>query len=100
SEDFVMRDETGLMFLDYRQPLRIWEWLFGLFRAGQYQGKEVRVTGWYRRSPVPYFEVKYLEVIDCSLPNRTTYSYYAQYAFAVIVMVVGAAVSVFALIPH
>ena len=36
SEDFVMRDATGILFLDYRQPLRIWEWLFGLFRAGEF----------------------------------------------------------------
>ena len=85
-----MRDDTGLMFLDYRQPLRIWEWLFGLFRAGQYQGKEVRVTGWYRRAPVPYVEVKHIEVLDHSLPDRRTYSYYAQYVFAGIIAAVGA----------
>lgn len=24
SEDFVMRDETGIIFLDFRQPLAIW----------------------------------------------------------------------------
>jgi Zn-dependent protease with chaperone function len=89
SEDFVVQDNTGLIFLDYRQPLRIWEWLFGLFRAGQYQGKDVRVTGWYRRSPVPYVEVKLIEVIDGSLPSRRTYSYYAQYVFAGVVAVLG-----------
>src|SRR5262249_46055916 len=75
SEDFVVQDTTGLIFLDYRQPLRIWEWLFGLFKAGQYQGKDVRVTGWYRRSPVPYVEVEQIEVIDGSLPSRPTYHF-------------------------
>src|SRR5262249_16908562 len=75
SEDFVVQDNPGLIFLDYRQPLRIWEWLFGLFKAGQYQGKDVRVTGWYRRSPVPYVEVKQIEVIDGSLPSRPTYHF-------------------------
>src|SRR5947209_19581468 len=40
SEDFVVRDPTGIMFLDYRQPLSLWNWLFGLFRAEQYQGRE------------------------------------------------------------
>ena len=44
SEDFVMRDATGILFLDYRQPLRIWEWLFGLFRAGDFTGKTVEVA--------------------------------------------------------
>lgn len=57
SEDFVMKDATGIMFLDYRQPLGIWELLFGLLKAGEYQGKDVVVTGWYRRSPVPYVQI-------------------------------------------
>ena len=62
SEDFVMRDATGILFLDYRQPLRIWEWLFGLFRAGDFTGKAVEVVGWFRRAPVPYLELKSITV--------------------------------------
>lgn len=58
SEDFVMKDGTGIMFLDYRQPLAIWEALFGLLKAGKMAGKEVQVEGWYRRSPVPYVEIR------------------------------------------
>ena len=57
SEDFVMRDDTGIIFLDYRQPLGVWEFFFGLMKAGQYQGEEVIVEGWYRRSPIPYVEI-------------------------------------------
>ena len=62
SEDFVMKDDTGIMFLDYRQPLAIWEWLFGLLKAGRYEDREVVVQGWYRRSPVPYVELKSIEL--------------------------------------
>lgn len=58
SEDFVMKDDTGIMFLDYRQPLAIWEALFGLLKAGKMAGKEVYLEGWYRRSPVPYVEIR------------------------------------------
>ena len=57
SEDFVMRDGTGILFLDYRQPLHIWEWLFGLFRAGQFAGKPVEAVGWFRRRSVPGTQV-------------------------------------------
>src|SRR5205823_1902493 len=39
SEDFVLRDRTGIIFMDYRQPFAIWDFLFGLFRAGQYQAR-------------------------------------------------------------
>ena len=60
SEDFVMRDETGIIFLDYRQPLAIWEFFFGLLKAGEFQGANVTVEGWYRRAPVPYIEVRSL----------------------------------------
>jgi len=60
SEDFVMKDDTGIIFLDYRQPLAIWEFLFGLLKAGKYNGQEVSVEGWYRRAPVPFVEINRL----------------------------------------
>lgn len=60
SDDFVMKDATGIMFLDHRQPLAIWEMLFGLFKAGKYDGKDVVVVGWYRRAPVPFVQVKHM----------------------------------------
>lgn len=58
SEDFVMQDESGIIFLDLRQPLGIWEALFAIIKAGAFQGKEVVAKGWYRRAPVPYVELK------------------------------------------
>ncbi len=91
SEDFVMQDRTGILFLDYRQPLAIWNWLFGLFRAGRYQGKEVRVTGWFRRAPVPFLELWSLEVLDGSEPSRRTYSYITQVVVAWVIVAAGAA---------
>ncbi|GEM_PF-230031 len=57
SEDFVMRDDTGIMFLDYRQPIAIWEAMYGLLKAGGYTGKDVVIEGWYRRAPMPYIEI-------------------------------------------
>jgi Zn-dependent protease with chaperone function/Zn-finger nucleic acid-binding protein len=61
SEDFVMQDETGIIFLDYRQPLALWELIFGLLQAGSYTGKQVTVQGWYRRSPIPYVQIHTIE---------------------------------------
>jgi Zn-dependent protease with chaperone function len=63
SEDFVLRDDTGIMFLDYRQPLAIWESLFGFTRARAFQGANVRVNGWYRRAPQPFLQIDRIEVI-------------------------------------
>jgi Zn-dependent protease with chaperone function/Zn-finger nucleic acid-binding protein len=91
SEDFVMRDGTGILFLDYRQPLRIWEWLFGLFRAGEFAGKAVEVVGWFRRAPLPYLELKSLTVDGVT---RNSYARHARYFFAVLIAVVGAGLTV------
>ena len=87
SEDFVMRDSTGILFLDYRQPLRIWEWLFGLFRAGEFAGKAVEAVGWFRRAPLPYLELKSITVDGVT---RNSYARHAQYAWAVLLASVGA----------
>jgi Zn-dependent protease with chaperone function len=93
SEDFVIQDPTGILFLDYRQPLALWDWLFGLMRAGRYQGKEVRVTGWFRRAPMPYLEIYRLEVLDESQPSRTCYTYWATLVGCAILAILGVAVA-------
>ncbi|MHB1560679.1 MAG: M48 family metalloprotease [Isosphaeraceae bacterium] len=91
SEDFVMRDGTGILFLDYRQPLRIWEWLFGLFRAGEFTGKPVEVVGWFRRAPMPYLELKSITVDG---RKRESYARHARYIWAALLAVIGIALIV------
>lgn len=86
SEDFVLQDKTGIVFLDYRQPLAIWNFLFGVLRAKHYIGEEVKITGWYRRSPVPYVEIKTLETAS----GRTScYVFNIKIIFSVILMILG-----------
>jgi Zn-dependent protease with chaperone function/Zn-finger nucleic acid-binding protein len=86
SEDFVMRDATGILFLDYRQPLRIWEWLFGLFRAGEFAGKPVEAIGWFRRAPLPYLELKSITVDGVT---RNSYARHARYLGAILLAIIG-----------
>lgn len=64
SEDLVIQDQTGFMLLDYRQPFAIFDAWFGLFRAQGLVGKAVRLTGWYRRAPMPYVEMWKLEELS------------------------------------
>jgi Zn-dependent protease with chaperone function len=90
SEDFVMQDATGILFLDYRQPLSIWQWLFGLMRAGGMAGKNVEVTGWFRRAPVPYLEINEF-LVDGT--RRTCYSRHAKYFFAALATIAGLALA-------
>lgn len=62
NEDFVIQDETGIIFLDYNQPINIVNKIFALFKSKEYFDKQIKVKGWYRRSPVPYIELKTMEI--------------------------------------
>ena len=74
SEDFVIQDETGIIFLDYNQPLKVINKLFAIFKSKEYFDKIITVKGWYRRSPVPYIEIKSME-IDGRIKKIHTYIY-------------------------
>lgn len=91
SEDLVLQDETGYIFLDYRQPLAIWELLFGLFRAKGIIGQEVEVEGYYRRAPVPFVEMYSLKTPDGKV--RRCYVSMLKILFSVLAMGVGLALA-------
>lgn len=78
SEDFIIQDESGIIFLDYRQPLPLWETFFGLLKAGGYQGKTVVVKGWYRRAPVPFLEISEITIKESAV-SRRCYTRFAKY---------------------
>ena len=62
NEDFVLKDRTGIILLNYNQPLFIINKLFALFKSKENFGKIAKVQGWYRRNPTPYIEIKSFEV--------------------------------------
>ncbi len=72
NEDFVIKDETGIIFLDYNQPLNVINKIFALFKSSEYFDKDVVVEGWYRRSPVPYVEI-YKYTVDGKEKKIYTY---------------------------
>lgn len=74
NEDFVIKDDTGIMLLDYNQPVNIINKIFALFRSKEYFNKIVKVKGWYRRSPVPYIEIYTME-IDGKIKKCHTYTF-------------------------
>lgn len=86
SEDFVMQDDTGIIFLDYRQPLPLWDFFFGLLRGAQYQHESVAVTGWYRRAPVPYVELSALTTQD---GTRRCYTYHGKLVVSIALILAG-----------
>ena len=62
NEDFVLQDDSGIIFLDYNQPLFILNKIFAIFKAKENIDRHAVIKGWYRRSPVPYVELYTMEV--------------------------------------
>lgn len=87
SEDFVMQDETGIIFLDYRQPIPLWDFFFGLLRRARYHDQEAEVIGWYRRAPVPCIELRGIKAKGEK--ERRCYTYLAKYVWAGILAIAG-----------
>ena len=74
NEDFVVQDETGIVFLDYEQPLFLINKIFALFKSPEYFDKVVTARGYYRRAPVPFIQLKEL-VIDGEVKKCHTISW-------------------------
>ncbi len=87
SEDFVMQDETGIIFLDYRQPILLWDFFSGLLRRARYDNQEAEVIGLYRRAPVPYTELRSIKVGGDA--ERKCYAYIIKYVVAEISIIAG-----------
>ena len=47
---------------------------FAIFKSKEYFDKTIKVKGWYRRSPVPYIEIKEME-IDGKIKKCYTYTW-------------------------
>lgn len=86
SEDLVLQDATGFIFLDYRQPWRVIDFWFGLFRTPGLIGREAVVEGWYRRAPVPYVEMKRLSYEGRS---HRCYTYHVKLIVALLTCAIG-----------
>lgn len=89
SEDFVLQDVSGLMILDYHQPIPLWNFFFGFFKAEEYQSQEITVTGWFRRSPVPYLEINHLTVTAGDGGRTRCYGYISSLLWAALAIAVG-----------
>ena len=92
SKNLVLRDQSGHITLQYRQPLLVLELLFGWLKAAKYKGRAVRVFGWYRRAPVPYVEISHVEMEDGNRSDGIVCHYRAGHlALAAVLALAGAA---------
>lgn len=84
NENFVLLDETGIVLLNYKQPLKFWDKIFALFGSKNYLNKDVEVKGWFRRSPVPYIDMLEFKVGD---KTKKLYSYIFGWVWRIIIAV-------------
>ena len=94
NEDFVIKDDSGIMFLDYNQPLTIVNKIFALFKSKEYFDKKIKIKGWYRRSPVPYVELKTMEIDG---KEKKVYTYDFAIAGYIIASIIGIILIIFGL---
>ncbi len=82
SEDLVLQDATGFMVLDYRQPIRLLEFLFGWIKAEKLIGQQGEAYGWYRRAPRPYFEMRRLKLENGEVVTSYLYPFGQFFIYA------------------
>ncbi len=87
NEDFILQDDSGIIFLDYNQPVRIVNTIFAIFKSKEYFDKEITVKGWYRRSPVPYVELKTMEIDGV---EKKVYTY----TFKKVLLIIGLVIAI------
>ncbi len=64
SGEYILKDDTGPIILDQKLPHKTFEFMFGVLRGRDLLGDNARITGWFRRSPIPYVEVETLKIHD------------------------------------
>ena len=72
SEDYIVKDKTGILFVDYKQPLRILDKIFAIFKSAKYVDQDVIIRGWYRRNPTPFIEIYEWEALG---EHKKIYTY-------------------------
>ncbi|MHA1910993.1 MAG: M48 family metalloprotease [Candidatus Kariarchaeaceae archaeon] len=92
SEDLVLQDESGIITLDYENPLGI-NIFYSLFKVPRTIGQKARVVGWFKRTPRPVLVIHKMEVNNVG--DTRTYWRFTRYF--VLWFIIGAA---FALIAY
>jgi hypothetical protein len=91
SPDFVLRDDTGMLFILYRQSIPFARLLFALTGADTLIGRKVEICGWFRRGLRPYIEMSSLTTAEGV--TRRAWSRWVQYILAAAAIVIGFALS-------
>jgi len=90
---FLDKDETGLMYINYRFGLRIVDFFWAITKVDRLIGQRVRIKGWYRRGPMPYLQIDTLETETGK--RYRNYSKHMTYILAVVFFIISALIFYF-----
>ncbi|MFN3477806.1 MAG: M48 family metalloprotease [bacterium] len=92
SEDVLLKDNTGFIYVDYRTGISWGDLAYGFFVTKNLIGKKAKIKGYFRRSLFPYFEV--IEIIT---EDGKKYRSYFKYLWlgVNILLLIAAILSVF-----
>ena len=88
SEDYIVKDKTGILFVDYNQPLKLLDKIFAIFKSAKYVNQDVIIRGWYRRNPTPFIEIYEWE---CLGEHKKIYTYKTKLFFYGLMFALGIA---------
>ncbi|MEN3015306.1 MAG: M48 family metalloprotease [bacterium] len=74
SEDVLLRDNTGFIYVDYKTGISFGDLMYGFFITKGLIGQEATIKGYYRRSLFPY-----IEVIEIKTKEGKTYRSYFRF---------------------
>lgn len=95
SEDLMLRDDHGIVLIDYNFGISIVNFLFAILKTGKLIGHNIRVYGWFRRGPGAYIQIKRIEDLDTGKTYRNYLDVFNKF-LAFILMIIGAIILVFA----
>jgi len=88
SDDMYFKDDTGLLYVDYRFGIRIVDMIFSLRTVRRIVGQKVRIKGWFRRGPIPYIQVDTIETEQGR--RHRNYAKHFRYFWAALAFILGA----------
>ncbi len=94
SEDLMLKDDHGIILVDYNFGIGLVNFLFGILKTGKLIGHRIRVYGWFRRGPGPRIQIKRIEDLDVGNSYRNFLDVFYQF-LAFLLISIGAVILLF-----
>lgn len=87
SEDVLLQDDTGFIYVDYRTGISWGDLAYGYFITSGLIGKDAVMKGYFRRALFPYFEV--IEIVTEDGKTHRSYFRYLWLGLSILAFFIG-----------